>query len=276
MIVEYGETIERMYSKNGEDNLDLKFLFDEAVLNYEKRRPNYGTELFKDVIKYAEITMDKSLLEVGCGTGQATEPFLKTKCKVTAVELGENLASFTREKFKAYKDFNVIRAAFEDYECEDNTFDMLYSATAFHWIPDEIGYKKAYRIIKSGGTIALFWNRPSPNDKDNPVHQKIQSIYREVLPQWSNKVTQSQDKPKYSSVNKIEQYGFVNVEFKQYHNIRKMTGVEYVELLNTYSDHIALEKSIKLLLFNAIRTAIEEYGNEIIINDTVELYLGKK
>ena len=35
--------------------------------------------------------MDKSLLEVGCGTGQATEPFLKTKCKVTAVELGENL-----------------------------------------------------------------------------------------------------------------------------------------------------------------------------------------
>jgi ubiquinone/menaquinone biosynthesis C-methylase UbiE len=276
MIVEYGETIERMFSKNGDDNLDLKFLFDEVVLNYEKRRPNYGTELFKDVIKYAEITMDRFLLEVGCGTGQATEPFLKTKCKVTAVELGENLASFTREKFKVYKNFNCVRSAFEDYECDDNKFDMLYSATAFHWIPDEIGYKKAYRIIKSGGTIALFWNRPSPNDKDNPVHQKIQSIYRELLPQWSNNVTQTQAKPKYSSINKIEQYGFVNVEFKQYHNVRKMTGVEYVELLNTYSDHIALEKSIKSLLFDAIRTAIEEYGNEIIINDTVELYLGKK
>lgn len=108
--------------------------------------------------------MDKSLLEVGCGTGQATEPFLKTKCKVTAVELGENLASYTREKFKIYKNFNVIRSAFEDYDCDDNQFDMLYSATAFHWIPDEIGYKKAYRIIRSGGTLALFWNRPSPNE----------------------------------------------------------------------------------------------------------------
>jgi ubiquinone/menaquinone biosynthesis C-methylase UbiE len=256
--------------------LDLKFLFDEAVINYEKRRPTYGTELFKDVIKYAEITKDKSLLEVGCGTGQATEPFLKTKCKVTAVELGENLASFTREKFKAYENFNIVRSAFEDYKSDDNKFDMLYSATAFHWIPDEIGYKKAYRILKSGGTIALFWNRPSPNDKDNPVHQKIQSIYREVLPQWSNNVTQSQDKPKYSSINKIEQYGFVNVETKEYHNTRKMTGVEYVELLNTYSDHIALEKPIKSLLHDGIRTAIEELGNEIIINDTVELYLAKK
>lgn len=37
-------------------------------------------------------------------------------------------------------------------------------------------------------------------------------------------------------------YGFTNIEFKLYHNIRKMTGVEYIELLNTYSDHLALEK----------------------------------
>jgi DNA-binding transcriptional ArsR family regulator len=41
--------------------LDKKYLFDEAVLNYEKRRPNYGTELFKDIIKYAEITTQTHL-----------------------------------------------------------------------------------------------------------------------------------------------------------------------------------------------------------------------
>jgi len=258
--------------------LDIKYLFDDAVLNYEKRRPNYGTELFKDIVKYAGIGMDKSLIEVGCGTGQATEPFLKTKCKVTAVELGENLSSYTREKFKSYKNLNVIQSAFEDYDCEDKKFDMLYSATAFYWIPDEFGYKKAYRIIKNGGTIALFWNRPSTNDKDNPLHQKIQSIYNELLPQWSYKVTNNEDKSRiYSSIiNKIEQNGFTNIEFKLYHNIRKMTGVEYIELLNTYSDHLALEKSIKSQLFDNIRTAIEQFGNELIINYTVDLYLAQK
>lgn len=255
-----------------------KYLFDEVVLNYEKRRPNYGTELFKDVIKYAEITIDKSLIEVGCGTGQATEPFLKTNCKVTAVELGENLATYTREKFKAYENFKVVRSSFEDYACDDITFDMLYSATAFHWIPDEIGYKKAYRLIKSGGTIALFWNRPAPNDKNNPLHQKIQAIYKELLPHWSYKVTSPEDKErKYSSIlNKIKEYGFINAELKLYHNTRRMTGVEYIELLNTYSDHLALENSIKTLLFDGIRTAIEEFGNEVVINDTVDLYLAKK
>lgn len=34
----------------------MKYLFDEVASNYEKRRPNCGTELFKDVMKYAEIT----------------------------------------------------------------------------------------------------------------------------------------------------------------------------------------------------------------------------
>ena len=43
--------------------MDIKCLFDDVVLNYEKRRPNYGAELFKDIIKYAEIDMDKSLIE---------------------------------------------------------------------------------------------------------------------------------------------------------------------------------------------------------------------
>jgi len=270
--------MEKIYIENGDDNLDIKYLFDDVVLNYEKRRPNYGTELFKHIIKYAEITRDKSVIEVGCGTGQATEPFLKTNCKVTAVELGENLASYTREKFKAYKNLHVVSSAFEDYDCDDNKFDMIYSATAFHWIPDEIGYKKAYRIIKNGGSIALFWNRPSINDKNNPVHQKIQSIYNEILPHWSYKVTSDEEKSSmYSSIiNKIEQCGFTNIEFKLYHNTRKMTGVEYIELLNTYSDHLALAKSIKSQLFHGIRTVIEEFGNEIIINDAIDLYLAQK
>jgi len=257
--------------------LDEKYLFDDAVLNYEKRRPNYGIELFEDVIKYAAITGDKSIIEIGCGTGQATEPFLSTKCKVMAVELGEKLASYTRTKFEEYKNFNIVNSAFENYECNDNKFDMLYSATAFHWIPDEVGYKKAHRILKHGGTIALFWNKPSPSSKDSPLHGKIQSLYNQFLPQWSHKVTNNDEKLRYSSIiNKIEHYGFVDVEFKLYHNTRKLTGIEYIELLNTYSDHIALDKSIQLPLLNAIRTAIEEFGNELIINDTVDLYLARK
>lgn len=257
--------------------MDEKYLFDEVVLNYEKRRPNYGSQLFEDVIKYSNLTSDKSIIEIGCGTGQATEPFLKTKCKVTAVELGQNLSSYTAKKFSNYTNIKIIQSAFEDYKCDDNKFDMLYSATAFHWIPDEIGYKKAFRILKNDGTIALFWNKPSTNNMDDPLHKKINSIYNEFLPQWNHKTSDNDNESKYSgTMNQLNYYGFTDIKLKLYHNIRKLNGVEYVELLNTYSDHRALDKSIQVPFFDAIKKAIEEFGDELIINDTVELYLGRK
>lgn len=37
------------------------------------------------------LNPEKKVLEIGPGTGQATESILKTGCDYTAIELGENL-----------------------------------------------------------------------------------------------------------------------------------------------------------------------------------------
>lgn len=255
--------------------MDRKYLFDEVVINYDKRRANYGDQLFQDIMVYSGITADKSIIEVGCGTGKATEPFLKTGCSVTAIELGRNLALYTKSKYKDYSNLEVIQSSFEDYQCNDNKFDMLYSATAFHWIPPEIGYKKAYRIIKNGGTLALFWNKSSVNN--DPLYRKIQSIYNKFLPQWGSDETKNDQASRKPIIQKqMAEYGFVDFQFHLYHNTRTMTGEEYVELLDTYSDHRALDKTIRVPFYNSIKTAIEESGNKLIINDTADLYLARK
>jgi SAM-dependent methyltransferase len=256
--------------------LDRKYLFDEIVLNYEKSRPCYSPQLLEDIISYANLAENQSAIEIGCGTGKATEPFLKTKCHVTAVELGKNMASYTREKFRNYTNFEIAEVPFEDYVCAENQFDLLYSATAFHWIEPEIGYRKAYRIIKNGGTLALFWNRPSVNDRDNRLHQKIQSIYHKFLPQWGEKAKVDRGAQQKRIRNQITEYGFTDLAFHLYPNTRTMTGEEYVELLNTYSDHRALDDRIRVPFYHAVRTAIEEYGNELEIEDTQDLYLAHK
>ena len=42
-----------------------------------------------------------SILEIGCGTGQATKGFVDLGFdNLTCIELGQNLAEFTHEKFK--------------------------------------------------------------------------------------------------------------------------------------------------------------------------------
>ena len=52
--------------------------FDENVLDYDRYRPTYGTEIFRDSIVYAGISDGSRVLEIGCGTGNATLPFLET------------------------------------------------------------------------------------------------------------------------------------------------------------------------------------------------------
>lgn len=56
--------------------------------------------------------------------------------------------------------------AFQDYECQPDSFDMIYLASTFHWIPEEIGYPKVYKMLKSGGIFARFTNHPY-RDKEN-------------------------------------------------------------------------------------------------------------
>lgn len=104
----------------------------------------------------APLNKHSSALEVGIGTGQATRPILETGCQITAVELGDQMAAFVREKFKEHPNFSVVNCPFQNYECPDNSIDLIYSASAFHWIPEEIGYKKVFDALRPGGVFARF------------------------------------------------------------------------------------------------------------------------
>lgn len=255
--------------------MDKRFTFNEDVKNYDKWRPTYCKELFNDIIQYSELNQNKKAIEVGIGTGQATVPFLMTGCDVTAIELGENLAEFSKEKFKEYKNFSVYNTSFEDFECDDNSFDILYSATAFHWILEEIGYPKALKLLKNDGTLALFWNKPSVNGENNLLHQKIQSIYQKYIP--SNDKFIENDTERYNKISKtIESYGFRDLEVTLYHQIRVFNSSDYISLLNTYSDHRSMGESIKQLVYTEIENAILENGNVLNVYDTIELYLARK
>ncbi len=73
--------------------MDRKKTFNE---NYNKYRPSYTKELFKDIIEYAAISKQKNLIEVGIGTRIFTRKFLDTSCNLKAIELGRSLAEFSK------------------------------------------------------------------------------------------------------------------------------------------------------------------------------------
>lgn len=255
--------------------MDERLTFNEDAINYEKWRPTYCKKLFDDIIQYSKLDKSKKVVEVGIGTGQATTPFLMTGCSLTAVEVGKNLADYSKEKFKRHKNFNICNTSFEDFYCDDSSIDLLYSATAFHWIPEEIGYSKAFKLLKSGGTLALFWNKPFVAREDDILHRKIQSIYQKYKP-LSSKLIEN-DTSRYAKISEtIKLFGFKDLKVHLYHGIRKFNSSDYISLLNTYSGHRAMPEFTKQLFESEIEYAIIEYGNVLNVYDTIDLYLARK
>ena len=71
----------------------LGWIFDTVASSYEKFRPGYAAELYQRIFDYIPIDERSDVVEVGSGSGQATEPILKTGCRLTAVECGEQFSA---------------------------------------------------------------------------------------------------------------------------------------------------------------------------------------
>jgi ubiquinone/menaquinone biosynthesis C-methylase UbiE len=253
----------------------LETTFNNVYAEYDRWRPTYVSELYEDIMEYKEINPSSKVLEVGIGTGQATLPILEKGCSLTAIELGDKLAEYTKQKFSNYNNLSIENIAFQDYQCPPNSYDMIYSASAFHWIPEELGYKKVYEMLRSGGIFARFANHPYKDKGKEAMHIDMQEVYSEYMPAATLSPEYSEKQCK-ERADISKKYGFVDVEYKLYHRTRTFTSQEYIYLLGTYSDHIAIEETKRKVFFNKIKNVIDSYGGKITIYDTIDLQLARK
>ena len=258
----------------------LGWTFDTVASAYEKFRPGYVDELYQAIFKYIPIDKNSNVVEVGSGSGQATGPMLQTGCRLTAVECGECFSERLKERFREYRNFSVITGKFEDVDFPENTFDLVFSASAFHWIPEEIGYKKVFSMLKRGGVFARFANHPYRGKNDPALSEEIDNIYEAYYYRFYRKkrepLTEYSEEQAKNRARIAEQYGFADVQYDLFHRERVFSAREYVELLGTYSDHIAIEKSIRQQFFSEIEEAINRYGGIITVFDTMDLQLARK
>lgn len=253
----------------------LEWTFNTQAEKYEKMRPGYVSELYDDIFGSVNIDENSNVIEIGIGGGQATLPILKTGCKLTAVEYGENLAKLCLDKFKAYPNFSTVVAKFEDALFENDSCDLIFSASAFHWVPEEIGYPKVFNLLKKGGVFARFANHPYKDKGREGLHEAIQKVYNVYMPKAlaPNEYTEQDASSKADIAKK---YGFVDVSYQLYHRTRSFTSQEYIALLGTYSDHIAIEENTRKKFFAEIKAAIDDFGGQITIYDTIDLQLARK
>jgi len=272
-----------------------RVVFDDIVIKYDKVRWDYPIELFSDVIKYASVFEHAGLrksgkaIEIGAGTGKATKPFLDAGYDVTAVELGVNMTEFLHKRYGSYPNFNVLTSTFEEVTLEENNYDLIYAASAFHWVDADVGCPKVFNLLKSGGVFALFRSNWDPSGNDE-LEKDVQAVYDKHYynhydpkerPRKTTKMTQ-EELWEPSMIFKgfrfydMEQYGFTDIKKMFYSASRAYNADDYIELLDTLSDHRSLPDENRKALYRGVKDEIIKHGGKYELNNLYQLYMGRK
>lgn len=255
--------------------LELRRAFDADAANYDRFRPGYPPELFAEIVRYSGLGAGSRALEIGLGTGQATVPILRTGCRVTAVELGENLCRFAREKFGDERRLTIVNGDFNTVPLEKGAYDLIYCATAFHWLAPEEAYPKVLSVLKPGGTLALFWNHPFPNREGDPSNEINRAVYAKYRPS-DEKVREFTEGDCEKRRSELKTFGFRAIVSKVYRRTRTLSSDDYIGLLNTYSDHCVMEPAAKAAFEREMKADLDRNGGFIRIYDTIDLYLAHR
>src|SRR5437667_2669460 len=117
-------------------------LFDAASYDYREGRPGYPSEVFTLLAERCGLGAGSRVLEVRAGGGQATRPMLEMGAHVTAVEPGAGLVERLIERASEFP-LHVIVSTIENAAITSSSYDLVVSATAFHWVDPHVGLAKA-------------------------------------------------------------------------------------------------------------------------------------
>jgi SAM-dependent methyltransferase len=236
----------------------LASTFDQAAALYQRARPEYPSELYDHLIEVTGLTAGCRLLEIGCATGKATLPLARRGYRITCLEPGRSLAAEARRTLARF-DVEVVVSRFEDWDESGENFALVYAATAWHWIDPKVRYEKVARILQPDGFLAIWDAGHVIPYGGDPFFEEIQEIYDEIgeaLPPGSGLPRPQELDDDRADIDASGLFDVVEVRQYDWESIYDARG--YIDLLNTFSGHIAMEDWQRERLYSEIRRRLAQ------------------
>ena len=237
-------------------------LFNEVPALYDRVRPAYPDELFADLVAVTAVDEDSSVLEVGCGTGQATRSLAQLGCAVTAIEPGAEMADMARQRLARFPNLAIETSTFETWDERDRRFDLIVAASSWHWVDPGVGWSRAHSILHPGGWLALLGHVVIRRTDEPEVYAAAADLHARFVPDnpdWGHppledevQATSHDWGPPHE--NHDELFGPTIVRW--YPTVQHFDGAGFADLLRTLSVYRHLDPSVREPLLDAIAERI--------------------
>ncbi len=115
------------------------------------------------IVEAAGLEPGETVLDVACGSGNATLPAARVGARVTGVDFSPALLAIARERAAdAMVEVDWVEADVQDLPFEDESFDRVISTFGHMFAPDhEATAAEMKRVCRAGGTIGVCCWTPS-------------------------------------------------------------------------------------------------------------------
>jgi SAM-dependent methyltransferase len=242
---------------NDDTRLRRASTFDQVAELYNSGRREVPDEIIRDLFAFAGIEPAVArVLEIVCGTGQATLPLARRGCRVVCIEMGANLARIARRNLGEFPLVEVVNARFEDWEPDGAIFDIVFAATSWHWLDPRLRYAKAAGLLKPAGVLAFTMGGHAFPPGFDTFFTEIQPCYEAIG--WDPLPSAPPNPEATSNLgDEIERSGYFDrVSIARHLWVEEFTADEYVAMMGTASDHRLLEPAKREWLFDQMRCLI--------------------
>jgi SAM-dependent methyltransferase len=243
------------------DRRHLGRVFDEVPALYDRVRPGYPDALFADLVTVAGMDRNSAVLEVGCGTGQATRSLAALGCSVTALEPGPGMAALARRRLAAFGNAYVETSALEDWDDRGRRFDMVVAASSWHWVDPSIGWRRAHELLRPGGWMALLGNVVVRRPGEPEVYAETADLHERFCPGnpgWGHPPLEDDVPRTGQGWGLVEDPGdlFGATIVRWYPTVQRFTGGGFADLLRSTSLYRELPEDVGEPLLQSIAERI--------------------
>lgn len=250
-----------------DDRLRLRARFDRVAATYDRVRPGYPAALFADVAELAGVGPGTRVLEIGCGTGQASVPIAELGADLLAVDIGPRMAELAAARLARFPSAKVVVGDFDRW-APDGPFDVVFSATAFHWLDAATRMGRTADLLVPRGSLVTVTTHHIAGGTES-FFAEVQAYYRRFEPGWRPRPMPTADDVPYDDLGAGRYRAPV---FRRYEWNAGYRTADYIDLLRTYSPTLSLPPPAAAGLLRGIGQLIDgRYGGRITKRYLTEL-----
>jgi SAM-dependent methyltransferase len=241
-------------------------IFGRDADGYEDARPSYPAAATDHILGLAK---GPDVVEVGAGTGKATESIARSGIELTCLEPSSEMAALLEAK--SLPGVSVVVGRFEDWDGPPESVDLIYAAQAWHWVDRDRGFHRALSLLRPGGALALMWNIPV--DRYGRHEDSYTRHAPHLLTEHDERIERRDN---HDWAADMDAAGFTGTARFTHSWSEFLTSERYRRLYSTYSDHMMLEEPTRRLLLDELAAAVEGWGGTAEVRYRTEVFTGRK